>query len=54
MKDVRQEYHAPGLTEADLLADPVEQARRWVDDAINAELPFSGRQIPLAPQSPAS
>jgi pyridoxamine 5'-phosphate oxidase len=41
MKDVRQEYHAPGLTEADLLADPVEQARRWVDDAINAELPLA-------------
>jgi pyridoxamine 5'-phosphate oxidase len=41
MKDVRQEYHAPGLSEADLLADPVEQARRWVDDAINAELPLA-------------
>ena len=33
MKDVRQEYHAPGLTEADLLADPVEQVRRGVDAA---------------------
>ena len=41
MKDVRQEYHAPGLTEADLLADPVEQARQWVDDAIHAELPLA-------------
>tara|TARA_R110001606_G_C15381825_1_gene650514 strand:+ start:996 stop:1625 length:630 start_codon:yes stop_codon:yes gene_type:complete len=41
MKDVRQEYHAPGLTEADLLADPVEQARRWVDEAIDAGLPVA-------------
>ncbi|ASK36315.1 pyridoxamine 5'-phosphate oxidase [Alcanivorax sp. N3-2A] len=41
MKDVRQEYHAPGLTEADLLAGPVEQARRWVDEAIDAGLPVA-------------
>ncbi|MCC4308434.1 pyridoxamine 5'-phosphate oxidase [Alcanivorax marinus] len=41
MKDVRQEYHAPGLTDADLLADPVEQARRWVDEAIDADLPLA-------------
>ncbi|UWN49644.1 Pyridoxine/pyridoxamine 5'-phosphate oxidase [Alcanivorax sp. ALC70] len=31
----------PGLTEADLLADPVEQARRWVDEAIDANLPLA-------------
>jgi pyridoxamine 5'-phosphate oxidase len=40
MKDVREEYHADGLTEATLHDDPLEQARCWVDEAIEAELPL--------------
>ena len=40
MKDVREEYHADGLTEASLHDDPLEQARRWVDEAIEAALPL--------------
>ena len=40
MKDVREEYHAEGLSEANLHTDPVEQARRWVDEAIEAGLPL--------------
>ena len=40
MKDVREEYHAEGLSEANLHTDPLEQARRWVDEAIEAGLPL--------------
>ena len=40
MKDVREEYHAEGLSEAHLHDNPVEQARRWVDEAIEAALPL--------------
>ena len=40
MKDVREEYHAEGLSEENLHEDPVEQARRWVDEAIEAGLPL--------------
>ncbi|MDX1805177.1 MAG: pyridoxamine 5'-phosphate oxidase [Alcanivorax sp.] len=40
MKDVRDEYHAEGLSEADLQDDPLAQARRWVDEAIEADLPL--------------
>ena len=40
MKDVREEYHAEGLSEANLHTDPVEQARRWVDEAIEGGLPL--------------
>lgn len=41
MQDVRKEYHAKQLTEQDLLADPLAQARLWVDEAIAAELPLA-------------
>lgn len=41
MKDIRQEYHAEGLDESQLLADPVAQARLWVQQAIEAELPVA-------------
>lgn len=40
MKDVRAEYHANQLSETDLLIDPIEQARLWVDAAIDADLPL--------------
>lgn len=40
MKDVREEYHAEGLTEFSLHDDPLEQARRWVDEAVEAGLPL--------------
>ena len=40
MKDVREEYHAEGLSEAHLHDNPVEQARRWVDEASEAALPL--------------
>ncbi len=40
MKDVREEYHADGLTDVSLHDDPLEQARRWVDEAIEAGLPL--------------
>jgi pyridoxamine 5'-phosphate oxidase len=35
----RQEYERAVLTEADLAKDPVEQFRRWLDDAIAAQVP---------------
>lgn len=41
MRDVREEYHGRSLNESDLLADPVEQARAWVDEAIAKELPLA-------------
>jgi len=40
MKDVREEYHAEGLTQVSLHDDPLEQARLWVDEAIEAGLPL--------------
>lgn len=41
MKDVREEYHASQLHADDLLADPIAQAKAWVDEAIAAELPLA-------------
>jgi pyridoxamine 5'-phosphate oxidase len=34
--DVRHEYETEGLAEADLAAEPLEQWRRWYDDAVVA------------------
>lgn len=51
MKDVRQEYHAAGLNEDDLLDDPIEQARLWVQEAIDAQLPMPNAMT-LATVSP--
>ena len=41
MRDIREEYQGKGLSEADLLADPVEQVRLWVEEAVNAGLPVA-------------
>lgn len=41
MRDVREEYRAEALTEEALHADPLEQARTWVDEAIGAGLPLA-------------
>jgi pyridoxamine 5'-phosphate oxidase len=35
---MRRDYGAAGLSEDDALADPIEQFRRWFDDACRAEL----------------
>jgi pyridoxamine 5'-phosphate oxidase len=35
---MRRDYAAAGLAEADALADPIAQFRRWFDDACRAEL----------------
>jgi pyridoxamine 5'-phosphate oxidase len=40
MRDVREEYGAPSLDADHLLADPLEQAQAWVDEAIAADLPL--------------
>lgn len=40
MRNVREEYGAPSLDADLLLADPLEQAQAWVDEAIAAELPL--------------
>jgi len=45
MREVRQEYHARSLNEADLLADPLEQARVWVDEAIAGDLPMANAMM---------
>lgn len=45
MREVRQEYHARSLNEADLLADPLEQARAWVDEAIAGGLPMANAMM---------
>jgi pyridoxamine 5'-phosphate oxidase len=36
---MRRDYEVPGLSRADLLADPLEQFRRWFDEAREAGLP---------------
>lgn len=38
MRDMRRSYELAGLDESDLAADWVGQLRRWLDDAIAAEL----------------
>ncbi len=40
MRHLRDDYGAPSLEVGHLLADPLEQARVWVDEAIAAELPL--------------
>ena len=35
--DVRREYGRGGLAEADLAADPIEQFKRWLDQAMAAD-----------------
>jgi pyridoxamine 5'-phosphate oxidase len=35
---MRRDYEAAGLSEADALADPIEQFQRWFDDALRALL----------------
>ena len=39
LADLRKDYAQLGLSEADLLADPIAQFRVWFDQAIAAELP---------------
>lgn len=36
--DLRKEYTRAGLTESDVAPDPVEQFRRWFDEALEADL----------------
>ncbi|RME55818.1 MAG: pyridoxamine 5'-phosphate oxidase [Deltaproteobacteria bacterium] len=38
---LRREYHQPPFTEADAAADPLEQFRRWFDEAVAAEIPLA-------------
>lgn len=38
VSDLRKEYTRAGLSEADVLPDPVEQFRRWFDEALEAGL----------------
>lgn len=38
LADLRQEYSLDGLTEADLEAEPLDMLRRWVDEAVAAEV----------------
>jgi pyridoxamine 5'-phosphate oxidase len=38
LSDLRQEYARAGLTETDVSPDPVEQFRRWFDEALAAGL----------------
>jgi len=37
--EVRKEYSQTGLSEADVVADPIQQFRRWFDEAVAAGLP---------------
>src|SRR3954452_17075232 len=37
LRGIRREYESAGIDVADLDPDPVEQARRWIDDAAAAE-----------------
>jgi pyridoxamine 5'-phosphate oxidase len=36
--DIRTDYRRASLTEADVSADPIEQFRRWFDEAVAAEV----------------
>ena len=37
--ELRQEYSLGALTKADVDPDPIRQFQRWLDEAINAQLP---------------
>jgi pyridoxamine 5'-phosphate oxidase len=37
--DLRKEYETTGLDRTDVAADPIEQFRRWMQDAVEARLP---------------
>jgi len=39
LSDLRKDYQRAGLDEADVHADPLEQFRRWFDEAVNSGLP---------------
>ncbi len=39
LSDLRKEYQRAGLDEADALPDPLEQFRRWFDEAVESGLP---------------
>ena len=41
LADLRQEYMRAGLAEADVLADPVAQFERWMQEAVAADLPLA-------------
>lgn len=47
LQSVREEYHAAHLTEQQLLANPIEQARVWLDDAV-AQQPHLPNAMVLA------
>ncbi len=40
MRNIREEYGAPSLNADELAANPLDQARAWVDEAIAADLPL--------------
>jgi pyridoxamine 5'-phosphate oxidase len=37
--EIRKEYSQAGLSEADVVADPIQQFRRWFDEAVAAGVP---------------
>lgn len=39
LSDLRKDYQRAGLDEADVHADPLEQFRRWFDEAVTSGLP---------------
>ncbi|TDB66945.1 pyridoxamine 5'-phosphate oxidase [Arundinibacter roseus] len=39
LADLRREYSLNGLSEEDILPDPLHQFRRWFDEALAAEIP---------------
>lgn len=49
--DLRRDYRARQLSEADVAADPIDQFRRWFDDALAAEI-LEANAMTLATASP--
>lgn len=45
MRDIREEYQAEQLHKRDLLADPLAQATRWLEQAVAAQLPLPNSMV---------
>lgn len=45
MRDVREDYQAEQLRKRDLLADPLAQAQRWLEQAVAGKLPVPNSMV---------
>ncbi|HEX2254439.1 MAG TPA: pyridoxamine 5'-phosphate oxidase [Thermoanaerobaculia bacterium] len=45
ISDLRREFVYGGLSEEDVVADPLEQVRRWYEEALRAEVPDANAMV---------